>query len=113
MNIFPLKTYISVVVLLVEGSVQGAVRKKLINVSPIMLFKAVTLRKLEAVIEHVMQKKVFLHLLFDHKFYLYPSLITEKIVLFRYVIPYDLINSNIFFGIGINKFTYCFLMLLN
>ena len=57
MNIFPLKMYISVVVLLVEGSVQGAVRKKLINVSPIMLFKAVTLRKLEAVIEDVMQKR--------------------------------------------------------
>ena len=47
-------------------------------------------------------------LLFDHKFYLYSSVVTEKIVLFRYVILFDLIKADIFFGIGINKFTLFF-----
>ena len=46
----PLKTYISVVVLLVEGFVQGAVRKELINVPFIKRVKAATLRRLEAAI---------------------------------------------------------------
>ena len=46
----PLKTQISVVVLLVEGFVQGAVRKELINVPFIKRVKAATLRRLEAAI---------------------------------------------------------------
>ena len=45
-----LKTYISVVVLLVEGFVQGAVRKELINIPFIKRFKAANLRRLEAAI---------------------------------------------------------------
>ena len=46
MNI-PSKTLISVVVLLVEGFVQGAVQKELISVPCIKRFKEITLRRSE------------------------------------------------------------------
>ena len=62
MNIFPLKTFISVVVLFVEGFVLGAVRKELISVPFRKHSTAITVRRLEEAKQpsEVFCKKVFL-----------------------------------------------------